>query len=138
MSMSQALAGVNGFAVLAAALAAFAIGAVWYSPALFARAWMRATGLTEERLKQGNMAVIFGLAFALELVAALVLGLFLGPEANLAFGTAAGFMTGLFWVSGALGVVYLFERRPLALWCIDAGYQVVLFTVMGAILGAWH
>ena len=32
----------------------------------------------------------------------------------------------------------IFESRPLKLWCINAGYQTVVFTVMGTILGAWH
>jgi hypothetical protein len=38
----------------------------------------------------------------------------------------------------ALGVTYLFEHRSLKLFLINAGYQVVTFTVMGAILGAWR
>jgi hypothetical protein len=41
-------------------------------------------------------------------------------------------------VATAFGVVYLFERRPIALFFINGGYNVVAYTVMGAILGAWH
>jgi hypothetical protein len=40
-------------------------------------------------------------------------------------------------VATAFGVVYLFEQRSFALWGIDAGYQILAFTLMGAILGAW-
>jgi hypothetical protein len=36
---------VSWLAVLLAAVAAFAIGALWYSPLLFARAWQREAGL---------------------------------------------------------------------------------------------
>jgi hypothetical protein len=36
-----------------------------------------------------------------------------------------------------MGVTYLFERRPLALWVINGGYHTVAFVVMGAILGLW-
>jgi len=32
----------------------------------------------------------------------------------------------------------LFEFRPLKLWAINAGYQVIVFSIMGAIIGAWH
>jgi hypothetical protein len=35
-------------------------------------------------------------------------------------------------------VTYLFERRPLGHWGVNAGYQTVAFLIMGAILGAWH
>jgi hypothetical protein len=37
----------------------------------------------------------------------------------------------------SLGVIYLFEQRSLKLWLINSGYQVVAYTMMGAILGAW-
>jgi hypothetical protein len=36
--------------ILVAALAAFLIGALWYSPVLFAKAWVRANGYTPEKL----------------------------------------------------------------------------------------
>ena len=83
------------------------------------------------------MAKIFGLTFVCNLVAALNLAAFLGAKADVVFGAAAGFATGLGWVSMALAVIYLFERRRLALWLINGGYQVVTFTAMGALLGAW-
>ena len=61
---------VNYIAVALAALSAFLLGGLWYSPALFADRWMRLTGQSEETLKGGNMAVIFGGAFVLNLIAA--------------------------------------------------------------------
>ena len=44
---------------------------------------------------------------------------------------------GLGWVAMSLGVIYLFEQRSMKLWLINSGYQIVAYTVMGAILGAW-
>jgi hypothetical protein len=64
--------------------------------------------------------------------------MFIGPEANLLDGLFAGFMAGFTFVAAAFGISYLFEFRPIKLWLINAGYQVVVFSVMGAILGAWH
>jgi hypothetical protein len=40
-------------------------------------------------------------------------------------------------VASGLGVVYLFEQRPLAHWAVNAGYHVVSYSIMGLILGAW-
>src|SRR2546429_8836475 len=44
-------ANVNILAVLVAALATFVLGAVWYSPVLFAKQWMQAHGYTPEQLE---------------------------------------------------------------------------------------
>lgn len=128
----------NPWAILLATVSAFVLGGVWYSPILFAKAWMDGAGLNEEQLKQGSPGKIFGGALVLTLVMAVNLAAFLGPKADLAFGVFAGFATGLGWVAMAFGVTYLFEHRPLKLWLVNAGYQVVAFTVMGAILGAWR
>ncbi len=138
MDLSTAIASINYWAVLAAAVASFVIGGLWYSPVLFYRPWLRAASLSEEELRHGNMALIFGVSLVLQVLAALVLAMFLGPEADVAFGASAGFMVGAAWVATAFGVAYLFERRPLVLFFINGGYNVVVYTVMGAILGAWH
>ena len=64
---------INWLAMLVAALIPLAVGALWYSPMLFANAWMKATGLTEDALKKGNMALIFGLTFVFSFMLAMIL-----------------------------------------------------------------
>ncbi len=32
----------------------------------------------------------------------------------------------------------LYEARPIGLWLIDAGYVLIGFAIMGAIIGAWE
>ncbi|HNV31146.1 MAG TPA: DUF1761 domain-containing protein, partial [Cyclobacteriaceae bacterium] len=71
---------LNYLAILVAALSTFLIGGLWYSPALFGKAWMKENGFTEESMKGGNMVKIFGLAFILGLIAAVNLAMFMGPE----------------------------------------------------------
>jgi hypothetical protein len=73
---------LNWLAVLTAAFSTFMLGGLWYGP-LFGRVWMRASGMTEEKAKLGSPVKIFGISFALQLVAA------------------------------ALGVIFLFEQRSL-------------------------
>ena len=131
--------GINLWAVLAAALANFVIGGMWYSPALFGKAWMRANGFTDDDLKKGSPAVIFGVAFLFCLIMAGNLAGFLsGPETTLGFAIAAAVAAGLGWAAMGLGVVALFERRPLSYMLINGGYLTVAFAAMGAILGAWR
>ena len=97
-------------AVIAAAVASFAIGGLWYSPTLFSPAWMRETGITEAQAKGMNVAKVFGLALAANLVMAFNLAAFIGPKATLPFGLGAGLATGLGWVAMSLGVIYLLSN----------------------------
>jgi hypothetical protein len=131
------LSTINWLAVLVAAVSTFLLGGLWYGP-IFGRSWMAAAGMTEERARQGNMAKVFGLSFLLQLIAALVLAMFVGPESDAMFGLLAGLSVGLCWVGTAFGVVYLFEQRPFGHWAVNAGYHVVSYTLMGFIVGAWH
>lgn len=126
---------VNWIAVALCGVSSLVLGGLWYSPALFARSWQTAAGLSDEQARSGNMAVIFGGAFLLSLVAAAVFAMFLGTEMSLGAATAAGFSAGLCWVAASYGINYLFERRPLKLWAINGGYHVLQFTLFGLILG---
>lgn len=129
---------INFLAVLVAAVSAFLIGGLWYSPVLFAKSWMKANGFNEAYLQEGNMMKIFGGSLIASLIIAVNLAFFLGGEVDAGTGAMYGFFTGFGWVMMSLGVVYLFERRPLSLWLINGGYQVITYTLMGYILGLWH
>lgn len=130
---------MNLWAILVAALANFLIGGMWYSPALFGKVWMRANGFSDEDLKKGSPAVIFGLSFVFCLIMAGNLAAFLAsPEITLGFAVFAGVAAGLGWAALGLGVVALFERRPPSYLLVNGGYLTVAFTVMGLILGAWR
>jgi hypothetical protein len=129
-------AAVNWLSVFVAALSGFAIGALWYGP-LFGKPWMRLTGMTKEKGAQSSMAVTMGGAYALNLVAATGMATLNGNHTGWLFGLHTGLAGAFFFVAPALGVIYLFEQRPLKLWFINAGYQLVNFSAMGAILGAW-
>jgi hypothetical protein len=128
--------GINLAAVLAAAASALVLGGIWYSPALFASAWMRAAGIADAAPRPG--ARVFGGAFALSLIAAFVFAMFLGPAPALKLAIGAGFAAGLCWVAAAMGMNYLFERRPLRLFLINGGYFTLQFTLYGLVLGLWH
>lgn len=127
---------VNWIAVLAASLAAFVLGGLWYSPLLFAKPWQAAAGLSDAQLKAGNPALIFGGSFVLAFIASAVFAMFLGRQMGLGGTTAAGFAAGLCWVAASFGINGLFERKPLRLIAINGGYHTLQFTAMGAILGA--
>jgi hypothetical protein len=138
MDMGGAFQSLNWLAILAATFSAFILGGIWYSPVMFAAQWMKAAGISEEQTKNSNPAKMYGGAFVCLLITAINLGMMLGPESDIAAGIAAGAATGIGFVATSFGVIYLFEQRPMSHWFVNASYLVVMFTVMGAILGAWH
>ena len=127
-------------AILGAALAAWLIGALWYSPLLFAKAWVRAHGYTPEKL--ATMRANAGRSYAGSLVAFLVIAgvlhIFLshlGADSGMK-GAGWGFHA---WLGFALPIGFtanLYSDKPFLTFVIDAGYQLVYLTAMGAILGA--
>jgi hypothetical protein len=127
---------LNYLAIILAALSTFLLGGLWYSPAAFGKAWMKENGFTEEDMKKGNMAKIFGLAFILALISAINLAMFMGPEKDVSMGAAYGFAAGFGWVATFVGTHYLFERKSFKLFLINAGYSIVALTVMGVIIVA--
>ncbi len=124
----------NIWAVLAAAVSAFFLGGLWYG-LIFAKAWQTRAGITDEQLESQNQAKIFSLAFLLALVAAFIFGEFLGPQPDLSFAIGAGVSAGLAWVAATLGIIYLFEQRPLGHWLINGGYATLQFALFGLIFG---
>src|SRR5882724_2355072 len=128
---------LNYLAILVSAVSTFLIGGLWYSPAVFGKAWMRENGFTEESLKGGNMLKIFGVSFLLAIISAVNLAMFMGPESNPTMGALWGFLAGAGWVATFVGTHYLFERKSFKLFLINAGYSIVALTIMGAIIAAW-
>ncbi|MFL0672818.1 MAG: DUF1761 domain-containing protein [Erythrobacter sp.] len=119
--------------VLAGAAAFFAVGALWYG-VLFAKPWQRAADLSNSQLRQGNMAVIFGLAFALEVLVAMVLWHLIArtdPAPHVVMMMAVGFAVGV--MIPAIGINYLFLRKSLALFLIDAAHFIVGMAAMGGV-----
>ena len=147
--------GHMALSALAAALSTFLVGFIWYHPKVFGTAWMKAEGLTEEQLKKGNMAKIFGLSFVFAFIASFMiiptvvihqfgaLGM-TGGDPALAkpsyaafladYGTAFrtvkhgmlhGTLLGVFFVLPVIAINGLYSHKPWKLIFITAGYWVV-------------
>jgi hypothetical protein len=119
--------------VLAGAAAFFAVGALWYG-VLFPKLWQRAAGLSNTQMRSGNMGVIFALTFAFEMLIAMVLWHLLvrtDPPAFVVMMMAVGFAVGV--MIPAVGINYLYLRKPLALFLIDAGHFLVGMAAMGGV-----
>jgi hypothetical protein len=128
---------LNWIAILVAAFVPMVLGALWYSPMLFARPWMRAVGRTPEEISGAS------LGYAISAIGAVVTSYVLARIVrwaevdDLLNGALVGLLVWLGFVATVLAVNTWFGGRPRALWAIDAGYQLVALLIMGAIHGAW-
>lgn len=132
---------------LGAALSALVVGAIWYHPKVFGTAWMKSIGKTEEDLEGGNMAVIFGLAYALSFILAHFVQILIelthwhpvdGGGIGHSFhtfghGALHGAMFCIALVAPVIIILGLFERRSFKYHLIHVGYWLVVMSIMGGI-----
>ena len=62
---------INFAIILVAALVPMILGFIWYNPKVLGNAWKDAAGITDEKMKGANMALIFGLSFFLSFLLAM-------------------------------------------------------------------
>ena len=130
---------INYVAVIVAAMSAFVVGGLWYSPLLCGGAWMRANGFTEDQVNAFPKSRMFGWSVPLLLIMSMNLAIFLADgQTDWSWGLTAGLLAGVGWVATGLAVVGLFENKSWAYIFINAGYNVVAFALMGLIIGAWR
>lgn len=125
-------------AVIVAAFAGFATGAIWYGA--LGSQWMKAVGRSQEDIEADKDKTPFIVAFLGALLAAILMhhmftmaGI---EEAMRCLAYGAGL--GAFLVAPWIVLHYAFAGRPKALWIIDAGHTVAAFSVIGLVLGLFY
>ena len=129
---------VNWIAVLVAGISSFVLGGVWYSPALFGKAWMKENNFSEDEVKAGNKAKIFGWSLVLSLIMSANLAMYLdSPGITFKLGLLYGLLAGV-WIFCGIAIVGLFELKTGRYILINGGYCFIALGLMGAIIGAWR
>ena len=128
---------IHWLAVVAAGIAAFMVGGVWYS-VLFGKMWMAERGITVEEAKArgANTGMMFGITIVLDLVIAFVLDHTLGtygdPSMSLTLMIAGGIALG--FIIPAMAVNHLYQQATLKHFLIDAGHWLAAMLAMGVVL----
>jgi hypothetical protein len=128
---------INILAAIAAALIAFVIGGIWYSPKVFGSIWCNEMR-TVYKDKKGHGKKIYLIALIGYLVSAFGFAFFLGPMPQLASAILTGLYVGVAWVATSFGINYIFAGRTLKVFLIDAGYHIAQFVIYGIVIGLWH
>jgi hypothetical protein len=128
--------------ILVAAVAAFALGAVWYSPLLFGKKWAAAHGHSPEKLEamRARAGRAYAVSFLCYLLMAVAMSILIGRMDILypIGGVKLGALLGIGFAATITLTAHVFSDKPLAAYWIDAGYQVAYLIVMGIVLVAWR
>jgi len=130
----------NWLAIVIAALIPMLIGFIYYNKALFGKAWMNSLGITEENLKGGNMAVIFGVSLLMSFFLSWFLLITVdgpgqeGVYDSFKHGAFHGFEIGLLVAMPVLVTNGLFERKNFKNLAINTGYWLITLILMGAVI----
>jgi Protein of unknown function (DUF1761) len=134
------IGGSSIWAVLVAAVAMYAVGALIYA-VLFDELWMSLQGLTKESAEtafageEWRMALSPIMPVMIAVGVALVMG-WRGAR-GLAGGASTGFLLGLLFMLSARLYGFAYSTEAAGLVAIDAVHFLGGATVVGAILGAW-
>ena len=135
--MTELLSSISAIPVLFATIVYFALGALWYSPLLFAKPWMTIRQIPEDH--EGGSPLVFAQSFVLQFVGVASLAIFIvatGAQGAIN-GALIGFFASTGFVFSLAGATGLFSEIPLKLHLIDNGYHVAGLTLAGLIIGWW-
>ena len=132
---------VNIVGVLVALVAAMVIGGVWYSPFAFGKTWMSLAGVDAEQSKKAApqamivmLVTTFIKAYALAQVSYFAHKAYHHSFFHDAFATSVVVWLG--FVLTQIATRNVFEQKKFTLTLIGAGCELVIFVVMGLIIGA--
>ena len=127
--------GINYLAVIAATVAGFIFGSVWYG--VLAKQWMQAAGVSEEQAKPSVGPMIN--AFICQLITAWMLAGVIGHLGDGQVTLKNGIISAAFiWFGFVLTtqlVNHRFQGKPWSLSLIDCGHWLGVFVAQGAVIG---
>ncbi len=131
------LSDLNWLAILVAAVAFFAAGALWYQPKVMGARWMKAAGVDPSKASPnpgifvGTLIAYFLMAMVLAMIARGIGGSSFGD------GLVLGLVTGVVFVGAQAWVNVTFEGRSMDLVLVNGGIGVFGHVIMGVIVTVW-
>lgn len=137
----DALGDLNWLAVIVATIAFFALGAIWYAPAVFGDAWMRSSGFQMPEGEKPGASFYIG-PFITCLIATIAIGMLAAATGSdtVGEGIVLGVVAGFGIAASALFVTGYFDPQkpePMVWVAIVSGYQLVGLTLAAVILSLW-
>lgn len=137
------LSDLNWLAVIVAALAYFAIGAVWYAPPVFGKAWGAAGGFSLPEPGSRPSAAIYVTPLIGSALSAIALGMIAKASDTDTFqeGIVLGLVVAIGFAITIALVTAQFETtkpKPMVWGAINGGYHVVGNLLAAIIVASWQ
>lgn len=134
---------LNWLAVIVGALIYFALGALWYSPMLFARPWQRAIGWDPERTPPQMQVATYLVPLVAYLVMAIAVGMIAAATGTdeLGEGVILGLVVGVGLSLTHSLVSTTFDpnlKQPWTWFLITGAYNVVGLMVVAILVAVWR
>jgi hypothetical protein len=132
--------GLNYLAILVSAVILWMLGAVWYSPALFAKPWMEMLGLKKGEGKQSGLVLGMIASFIGDVVLSFILAhiIFWAKAFGYMNGSVLGVLVWIGFFAAPNLPQCIYEGRPFKLFAINSGYWLVGLFIVGGLLATWH
>jgi uncharacterized membrane protein len=137
------LSDLNWLAVIVAAIAYFAIGAVWYAPPVFGKTWMAAGGMAMPEAGTRPSPAIYLTPLVGSVLSAVALGMLAKATGTdtLEEGIVLGLVVAVGFAISIAFVTAQFESekpKPMVWGAVNAGYHVVGNLVAAIIVASWQ
>ncbi len=140
--MTLDLGQLNWLAIIVGALVYFALGALWYSPMLFARPWQRSIGWDESREPPQASAMTYVLPLIAYIVMAVAVGMLAAATGTdeLGEGIVLGLVLGI-----GLSLAHTFvdaafspdKPQPWTWFAINGTYHALGLLIVAVIIAIW-
>jgi hypothetical protein len=130
----------NHWALLVSALILWFLGAIWYSPVLFAKPWMALLKIDPSKTNSKTMVPGMIASFIGDLILSLVLAhiVYWSGADSCGWGAFIGFLVWLGFFAAPNLPQGVYEGRPFKLFAINNGYWLVGLMIVGALLAVWR
>ena len=129
---------INFAAVAAAAAIRVVATGIWYSPAVFGRSWEALTGISQQETQEcARTGLPADIAGSLLLAFVLVHALRYAGAASVSDALMVGFWNWVGFIAVTTLSVTVWEKRPLKLYVLYNGLQLLVMLAASVVLTLW-
>jgi hypothetical protein len=133
------LTNLNYLAIAISTVTYFVLGALWFGP-LFGKSWLKLVGLSVTEEDKKNALFMFAKTFILDFIITFSVAVIIHllKPTTVSSALQVSILIGLGFVVAPFLGNYMYAKRSMKLFTIEAGYHIVCIIIVSIILTIWH